>query len=78
MTAAETVLHFKDMGVLDKVVKSAKGKVLCILASGWEGYALRSMKDFKDLTGYYVGKTGIDGITADGVPVVMTFKFNHI
>lgn len=76
MTAAETVLHFKDMGVLDKVVMSNKGKVICILASGWEGYALRSMKDFKDMTGYFVGQHGVDGITMDGVPVAMTFTKN--
>lgn len=74
MTAAETVLHFKDMGVLDRIVVSNAGKVLCILASGWEAYATRSMRDFKKLPGYYVSQEGIDGVTEDGVFVVMMFK----
>lgn len=73
MTALETISHLKDMCVLDKVVRSAAGKILIILASGWEDYAYRSMRDFRDRDGYYAGRTGIDGLTTDGVPVVMSF-----
>lgn len=74
MTATETVQHMKDMGVLDKVVRTNSGRIIAILASSWGAYGERCMRDFHALRGYYVGSKGIDGVTTDGVPVIMTFK----
>jgi hypothetical protein len=73
MTASMTISHFQDMGVLENVVTSTTGQPLAIMASAPDGYAMRCMKDFRTLDGYYISRAGIDAITVDGVPVVMTF-----